>query len=58
MMITSKGRFKGDMGDNWYMLPSPDTDKSVIEIRKCLGRWLEILVEGYGIMKGWGFQHR
>ena len=40
------------------MLPLVDTTYLVIEIRKWVGRWLEILVEGDTRMEGWIFQHK
>ena len=43
--VTLKGRFKGGTGEKWHMLPLVDTKKSGIEVRKWVGRWLEVLVE-------------
>ena len=40
------------------MLPLVDVTGSGIENRKWVGRWLEILVGGEGIIEGWMFQHR
>ena len=53
-----KGRFNGYTGKKWHMLPLVDTTYLVIEIRKWVGRWLEILVEGDTRMEGWIFQHK
>ena len=40
------------------MLTLVDAEGSVIEIRKWVGRWMEIMVEDEGRTKGWVFQHR
>ena len=44
-MVTLKGRFKGDTGEKLHMLPLVEITESVIEVRKCVGRRLEMLVE-------------
>ena len=38
------------------MLPLVDTTELGIEVRKWVGRWLEVLVEEDGRLKGWVFQ--
>ena len=38
IMVTLKGRFKGDTGEKCHMLTLPDTTKSVIGVRKWVGR--------------------
>ena len=38
------------------MLPLVDTTESGIEVRKWVGRWLELLVEEDGWLEGWVFQ--
>ena len=38
IMVTLKGRFEGDTGEKWHMLPLVDTTESVIEVSKWLGR--------------------
>ena len=48
--MTLKGVFKGDTEKKCHMLPLSDVTDSVIEIITWLGRWLELLVEDYGIM--------
>ena len=44
-MVTLKGRFKGDTGEKWYMMPLVDVKGPVIYIRKWFGRWLAVMVE-------------
>ena len=39
------------------MLPLVYVTGSVIEIIKWFGMWLEMMVGGYGITKGWLFQN-
>ena len=39
------------------MFPLVDTTESLIEVMKWMGRWLEVLVEEYGRLKGCVF-HR
>ena len=58
VMVTLKGRFTGDTGRTWHMLPLVDVTGSGMKIRKWVGRWLEIMVEEEGITEGWVFQHR
>ena len=45
IIVTLKRRFKGETGEKWHMLPLVDIIESGIEVRKCVGIWLEILVE-------------
>ena len=47
-MVTLKGRLKGKTGEKWHMLPLVDITESGIEVRKWVGRWLEVLVEQDG----------
>ena len=49
---TLKGIFKEETGKNWNILPLVDVTGSGIEISKWVGRWMEILVENYGIIEG------
>ena len=58
VMVTLKGRSRGEMGGNWHILPLVDVIGSRIEIRKWLGRYTEILVEEGGRTEGRVFQHR
>ena len=51
-METLKGRFKGETGINWHMLPLVDVTESGIKIRRWVGRWWEILVEEDGRSEG------
>ena len=44
-MATLKGKFKGEIGEKWHMLPLVDIAESGIEVSKWVGRWLEVLVE-------------
>ena len=55
-MVTLKGRFKGDTGEKLHMLPLVQITESVIEVRKCVGRRLEMLVEQDELLKGCVFQ--
>ena len=34
IMVILKGRFKGNIGEKWHMLPLVDTMESVIEVSK------------------------
>ena len=36
VMVTFKGRFKGETGDKWHMLISVDIKYSVIELIRCI----------------------
>ena len=56
IVVTLKGRFKGDNGEKWLMLPLVDTTESGIEVRKWVGRWSEVLVEQDGRLEGWMLQ--
>ena len=38
IMVTLKGRFKGETGEKWHMLPLVDITESGIEVRKWVGR--------------------
>ena len=40
VMVTLKGRFKGETGGGLHMLPLVDVTCSGIEIRKWVGTWL------------------
>ena len=44
-MITLKGIFKVETEEKWHMLPLVDVTGPGIEIRKWVGRWMEIMVE-------------
>ena len=55
-MVTLKGRFKGKTGETWHILPLVDIKESVIEVRKWVVRWLEVLMEQYGRLEGWVFR--
>ena len=57
MIITLKGRFRGDIGEKCHMLPLVDMTDSGIEIRRWVGRCLEIMVEDDGISEGLVLQH-
>ena len=56
-MVTLKGQLKGDTGEKWHVLPLVEIPESIIEVRKCVGRWLEVLVEQDGRLGVWVF-HR
>ena len=58
VMVTMKGRPKGETGENCHMMPLVVVIGLGIEIRKWVGRWMEILVEKKGRTKGCMFQHR
>ena len=49
IMVTLRGRFKGETSEKGHVLPLVDVTISGIEIRKWVGRWLEILMEDDGI---------
>ena len=44
VMVTLKGRFEGETGVKWHMIPLVDVKCSGIEIRKWVGRWLVVMV--------------
>ena len=56
IMVTLNRWFKGDTREKWHMLPLVDITESGIEVRKWVGRWLEVLVEQHGRFEGWVFQ--
>ena len=58
IMVTLRGRFKGETGGKWHMLPLVDVTGLGIEISRLVGRWLEIMVEEEARMEDWMFQHR
>ena len=45
VMVTLKGRFKGETGEKWHMLQLSDTIGPRIEMSKWVGRGLEVLLE-------------
>ena len=51
-MVTLKGRFKGDTREKCHMLPLVDITESIIEVRKWVGKWLEVLVKKDGRLEG------
>ena len=55
-MVTLKGRFKGETGYKWHMLPLVDIMDSVIEVRKWVVRWIELLVYEDSLLEVWVFQ--
>ena len=56
VVVTLKGRFKKETREKWCMLPLADTTGSGIEVRKWVGRLLELLVEEYRQLEGYVFQ--
>ena len=56
VVVTLKGRFKKETGEKGCMLPLADTTGSGIEVRKWVGRLLELLVEEYRQLEGYVFQ--
>ena len=54
--MTLKLRFKGETGDNWHMLPLVDIKELGIEVRRWVGIWIEVSMEGYRLLEGWLFQ--
>ena len=57
IMVTLKGKLKGETGEKWHMLPLVDTMESEIEVEKWVGKLLEVLVDEDGRLEGWVF-HR
>ena len=57
-MVALKHRFKGETGEKWHILTLVDTTGLGIEIRRWVGRWLEIMVEEEGRTEDWMFQNR
>ena len=47
-LVTLKEHFKGETGENWHMLSLLDIMESGIEVRKWVGRLLDVLVEEDG----------
>ena len=43
-MATLKGRFKGESGGKWHMVPLMDEKNLGIKVRIWVGRWLEVIV--------------
>ena len=56
IIMTLKLRFKGETGDNWHMLPLVDIKELGIEVRRWVGIWIEVSMEGYRLLEGWLFQ--
>ena len=56
IMVTLKGRFKGETGEKLHMFPLVEITELVIEVRKWVGRWLEVLVKQDGRLEGLVFQ--
>ena len=45
VMVTFRGRFNGETGLGWNILPLVYITDLLIKVRRCVGRWLEVLVE-------------
>ena len=56
-MVTLKGRFKGETGEKWPILPLVYITDSVIEVIRWVIRCLEVLVEEESWLEVWVF-HR
>ena len=54
-MVELKERFKVETIEKWHMLPLVDTTELGIEVRKWVGRWLDVIVEMDGQLEGWFF---
>ena len=45
-MVSLQDRFKGETGEKWHMVLVDETN-SGIEVRRLVGRWLEVIVGEY-----------
>ena len=57
-MLTLKGRFKGETGSCWHLLPIADNTRTKLPVRKWFGRLLYFLVEVCRRTSGWVFEVR
>ena len=56
VMLTLRGRFKGETGLRWHLLPLADDTRTKLPVRKWFGRLLHYLVEVCERQTGWVFQ--
>ena len=57
VMLALRGRFKGETGERWHLMPIADTTRTSLPIRKWFGRLLGRLVHEEGRRDGWLFQN-
>ena len=55
-MVNLQGRFKGETGGKWHMLPMLDDKNLGIQVKRWVGRWLEVIVGEDKRLEGWVFQ--
>jgi hypothetical protein len=58
VMLTLKGRFKGEVDERWHLVPISDTTRSGLPFRKWMERVLHWRVNLHGRETGWLFQDR
>ena len=58
VMLTLKGRFKGEVDERWHLVPLSDNSRSGLPFRQWIGRALNRRVHRQGRTKGWLFQSR
>jgi hypothetical protein len=58
VMMTLHGRFKGETGERWHLLPIADETRTKLPVRKWFGRLIGRIVEEEGRTEGWLFQRK
>ena len=58
VMLTLKGRFKGEVDERWHLVPLSDNSRSGLPFRQWIGRALNRRVYCQGRSKGWLFQNK
>jgi hypothetical protein len=56
VMLTLKGRFKGEVDERWHLVPLSDNSRSGLPFRRWMERALSRRVHCQGRSKGWLFQ--